>query len=528
MTTTTKRTTKRHVISGVLVAAEDLHIGSGEEAESGEFAAFVRDGAGRTYLPGSTLAGALSRVIAKDDTTVWGSGEEDGNSSCVAIGHALPQGVPSTGVRTQHLRDRVTGAPRDAALYAYEYVPEGTRFSIKLTVSERGVDRRELVNSVSAALRGGVRIGADVTSALGTVRWAEEPEVKTFELDHRAGILAAILGQPVRTWQPNTRTPAPTRSVLTATITWRPVAVVMSQQALNDSAFDSLPAVTQIGDCVHPHLTGRSIRGAVRSRAGWICRTLDEGSEHALALDNYFGTATDTPAPEAQLTTEAATYPVVADLFGRASDHRGTGRSTGGSGWLRVSGTRTTTGIASAEWRNLLRCAGHLRQNETDLGARRALAERLDTINESLAEAKAGWGLAHVTRVAIDRWLGGAVKGALFTLLEPHAWSDKAWRPMQWELDLTRTDDDARRRAALALFLLLLRDLRDGEIPLGFATARGFGSVTVSGIEVEGAEEFHGSASTRLDDVLASLGNEVAEAWTAAIGAWDRTTEGAS
>jgi CRISPR/Cas system CSM-associated protein Csm3 (group 7 of RAMP superfamily) len=104
--------------------------------------------------------------------------------------------------------------------------------------------------------------------------------------------------------------------------------------------------------------------------------------------------------------------------------------------------------------------------------------------------------------VAVDRWTGGAAQGLLYSTLEPFS---VQWDEIVLTLDLDflnsripDADPDAdneqkqqveqRRdqlcKAAVALLLLLLRDLARNRIPLGFAGNRGYGSIKVTGVTV--------------------------------------------
>lgn len=88
----------------------------------------------------------------------------------------------------------------------------------------------------------------------------------------------------------------------------------------------------------------------------------------------------------------------------------------------------------------------------------------------------AGYHPSH--HVAIDRWTGGAASGLLYSVLEPHG--------LEWEDIRIRVDLDRLGSAhadfvapALALLWLVVRDLVDGAIKLGYGTNRGMGDVRI-------------------------------------------------
>ena len=80
--------------------------------------------------------------------------------------------------------------------------------------------------------------------------------------------------------------------------------------------------------------------------------------------------------------------------------------------------------------------------------------------------------------VAVDRWTGAAAENMLYTVLEPHR---VEWEPLCMELDLARLAKPDQF-PAVALLMLVLRDLAQGRLPLGFATHRGMGAVAVDSV----------------------------------------------
>lgn len=131
-----------------------------------------------------------------------------------------------------------------------------------------------------------------------------------------------------------------------------------------------------------------------------------------------------------------------------------------------------------------------------------------------------------VPHVAIDRWTGGVVKGALFReLIYPNA----QWQPIELEIDPERLKrnvridsldtmiDDAevldRARASWCLLCLTLAELCASTLPLGGKTTRGLGQVEVTGITIAGADEavINPTTDARLNDahdILKYLKNE--------------------
>ena len=102
---------------------------------------------------------------------------------------------------------------------------------------------------------------------------------------------------------------------------------------------------------------------------------------------------------------------------------------------------------------------------------------------------------------AIDRWTGGAVKGALFfEFVYPHA----TWNDIVIEVDTSRLLQNVKTesgieglsldeclpfaRASWCLLCIALAELSAGTLPLGGRTTRGHGQVEVTSLSVSGAD----------------------------------------
>jgi hypothetical protein len=84
--------------------------------------------------------------------------------------------------------------------------------------------------------------------------------------------------------------------------------------------------------------------------------------------------------------------------------------------------------------------------------------------------------------VAVDRWTGGAAENLLFTGYEPFGLH---WQPLVMTLDLALVRN---RLASLALVWLLLRDLWEKRVYLGFGANRGYGGLQVNLVSVTGLD----------------------------------------
>jgi hypothetical protein len=78
--------------------------------------------------------------------------------------------------------------------------------------------------------------------------------------------------------------------------------------------------------------------------------------------------------------------------------------------------------------------------------------------------------------VAIDRWTGGGAEHLLFSGFEPF---NVDWHPIVLTLNLRRVPTKALCDAAIALLFLLVRDLNEGRMTIGYGANRGYGSARV-------------------------------------------------
>lgn len=207
-------------------------------------------------------------------------------------------------------------------------------------------------------------------------------------------------------------------------------------QALNDEdaykeAYDKLPLV----------LPGSSIRGALRSRASRIARTIlaqraAQGNTEAQKAWSKVADWSNTGI-HSQLAED---LPLVQDLFG----------STEQSGAVSVFDCETC---------------------ETN--------ERLDSETRKSAEPLT------ITHNAGDRWTGGVADGALFS---EEIYPKAQWKPLVLEFNPERmkSKDKNRQHAAWCLLGLVLAELATGSLPLGSRSTRGLGAVRVCGIRIEG------------------------------------------
>lgn len=541
---------KRYRVSGCLVAESPLHVG-GSASNVATDLPLALDGAGRWYIPGTGLAGALrawqrwacegdgwSQVnsglvtgAAKSvaDTFVdwlWGYTPSSGDDTLRGTAsHVIVEDAPVAVRGRVETRDgvgidRVDGRAADGIKYDLQTLPRGSKIPLEMTVEvpsegtaahgdqrglgDRGV-RAALGHLLRALERGEVRLGAAKTRGLGRVRLREGCRVTEQPLLNRNGILAALAGDTgteLRTKDllvgAGTLAAKP-RPRLEITIDWEAAGPVMVKADAEGISVDMVPLVGSRGGALAPLIPGSSLKGALRSQAERITATVlgaiaDEDLSERSRFQEHLARCKQTARVD---------YDLVQALFGAPGEPtmasaRGQKKKMGtgplpGLGAVAVDDCLARQEIGAAQWRAIL---------DADAGSdTKSQARLMGTLVGAGLD-----GFYPATHVAIDRWTGGAAEGFLYSVLEPHGLN---WDDIVISVDLTRLADpanaaappgdkaaddggEAQRRmhrgAAIALLLLALRDLALQRIPIGFGGNRGLAAVKVNTIHIRAVD----------------------------------------
>jgi CRISPR/Cas system CSM-associated protein Csm3 (group 7 of RAMP superfamily) len=474
----------RLYLRGIFVTQSPLHVGGhGEEVDTD--LPLARDGAGQLYVPGTSLAGALRELAERlfGESVIdelWGYQRDDrGHASFVVVDDAAIENSDSVVVEIRdHVGiDREYGAAAEHIKFDRAIIPRGTRLNFHLFVDVATREKRDLALAMLAGLQnalstGEVRLGAAKTRGLGHIR-LENAQLTEKLFSRREGILA-VLSQTstttIRQADINAalqKHPPRKRPRLVLKIAWEPSGPLMVKAGLEGIAADMLPLVSGCDGQVSLVLPGSSIKGTFRSHAERIVRTL-----RGEIRPKWLG------GPGRQKFLDAVQLPLINELFGTAkqSDTEPDLADTKprpGLGALAVIDCFGQHRLSVAQWQAI--------QAATD---DRELRKALDD------SGLTPWSQAY--HVAIDRWLGSAAESMLYTVVEPHR---TVWEPLTLELNLQRLPDEWQW-PAIALLLLVIRDLANDRMPLGFATHRGMGAVRVNGVTIEAYD---------LDDDLAHL-----------------------
>ncbi len=493
----------RIVISGTCVARTPVHVGGATDDPRTDLP-FAVNGHGQLYIPGTSLAGALrawcARAFAEPVVTcLWGGplyGRNDqgrrttaGHASHVVVEDAPVQPPPGGGTHDRGIiRDGVgigayLGTAADGLKFDRAILPAGSSFPIvlqaELPAAGCALQRAQLGYMCDALAGGAIRFGAAKTRGLGRVQLSEPLTIREHRLDTAEGMLAflrrrtdqtatdpsgigrAITGEQLKEAAPDLRPRELPR--LDVAIDWHPAGPLMVKSELVGFALDAVPLVEPWHERMTMLLPGSSIKGVLRHQTERILATLGAPPRLGRDLISYlFGTAGQRNAKTAA-----------------RDDQQEPSEPLPGLGALAVDDCRSASTLTDAAWRDIL------------------LAPSAEILPGRLENTP--WrDFAPAFHVAVDRWIGGAADGLLFAVLEP---SEVTWQPIELGLDLCRLPAD-RHLPALALLLLVLRDLADGRLALGYGANRGFGAFAVDAVRVRGFD-CGDAVETQLRDIVA-------------------------
>lgn len=520
---------ERIIVKAEMQAASALHVGGLGETLDTDLP-LARNGEGRLYIPGTSLAGALRAWWEQafgaggDSDWLWGprNPDDDGRAAAILVDDAMLGDDADTRVEVRDGVgiDRLLGAAADRIKYDRAVLARGTRIELRLTVDvtpgrDAAALESRLAHCLIALERGEIGVGAARTRGLGRLALAPGGTIAVTRkcLGSRTGIIAALRGGEAVAWETFRQAARdedrPRLRRLGIAVDWQPDGPVMVKASVDGTAVDMLPLTAPDGDWVRPVLPGSALKGVLRSQSERIVRTvLGRGKADRVPVDERL------PAFLDQLRG----VPLVEWLYGAAGERDEdavAGALRTGRGALSVGDLHGGPHIPPEQWLKLetagsvpellgaLGPAGHGEGGfgGADLGA---------------------WQVAH--HVAIDRWTGGAADKFLYTVLEPFRVD---WPPLDLTLDLDRLPP-GETLPALALLLLTLDDLALGRMALGFGGNRGLGAVTVSAIRIETADlaalpglDTDSAAAlaaglatgTRLADLPEAARRPVAEAW---------------
>lgn len=488
---------RRVTISGNLIAQTPLSVG-GLDADVSVDLPLARNACGELFIPGTSLAGAIRSRFNPDKPELWGDSENTGASK-ITIHDAVVQQTTEPEHRTRVSIDRFSGTAAEGMLFDLEVLPVGTSFEFSSTILETETC---WTCGLKEFLEAGFHIGRGKSTGLGLVKLAD-PKIEqlVFDEDGMKALLSPVKNaQEFQCEAADHPSASGGEEILTITIEWRPLGPLLSHVANDetDAKAKSIPRTvacsgcdsTKEGEHVHLLLPGSSIKGSLRAQAAKIMRTIQPESEPADAAAEE--APLQVPADKTQLhrLKEEASLQVPAKSgSGQAGDVAGQSAGVQGGSVESTFGPIGLLFGASSEGRK--RAGGHQGAIRVkDCRSKKTISkEKLYSLTGASADANTARdsGFVLTTRVAIDRWTGGALDGALWTSLDPYFTSTenkKAWEPITIEIDCDRLGEF--KDQCLTLLHLVLKDLEDGWFGLGFGQTRGYGAIQVKSVKWKG------------------------------------------
>lgn len=482
-----RQLSKRVRITGTITAQTPLHVGGLGTDPTVDLSLAV-NGQNQIYIPGTSLAGAFRNWMADHELPVdalWGFQNGDqGHASFIVIDDAevkLPKGAIAE-LRDHVGIDRRLGAASDKTKFDRAILPKGSHFELSMTVDiaqEKSLDFAAIDSLLYTLKHEGLRLGGAKTRGLGLIKIAELDR-QDYDFSSFATTIAALNAlskksngnpyEPKKGQAPH----ASTDQKLHLSIYWEPIGPVMVKSGQDGVAVDILPLASRDADQVAFVLPGSAIKGALRSQAERILRTLFQ-----ISVDSKQSFQEQLEDPKLELAQW---------LFGKAGNKQkkadGTKAIDFGRGALMIDDCYCQKQINPEAWQAVEQAMDDPKDPTSG------------TIRGSLDAAKLTE-TQQAFHVAIDRWTGGAADQMLYTALEPF---NLTWNPIELTLDLNRIPRDKQlptgeqlstdkqlQQAVQALLLLTLRDLAIGRIPLGYGVNRGYGSLKVNKICLKSA-----------------------------------------
>lgn len=523
-------------IEGMLEVSHGIHIGNSNEELSLDMSV-ARAGDGNVYLPGTSLAGPMrswwQRSFPDTFAVVWGdvgSGnrtDAQPQASLIRIHDAQAVGdTLKLDVRDGVGIDRYSGTAADKVKFDREIVSPGARFefeallelpeaelfnqlakAVTKTGSKEDKDddeqatrlpestdiEKQFAALIKAIAGGEIRFGGAKTRGLGKLCLVEgkKAEVSYTSAQSLLSILTKGEGTGTEAYEKfieSAESPA-RANVVDIEIQWHSDGPVMTKSPVQSTLVDMLPMTVEVGKNAKLVLPGSGTKGAIRSFAERILRTL---SDHHTVEDDFNN----------QLDHESLDLAHL--ILGKKL---GNNAKNGRMGALFIEDCYPEVPEVAAE--KLAELEGGQSDTTPSDHPNEPDKAKSPTVQKILKNS--GWEAYYNSQHnAIDRWTGGVSDGALYNmLLPPKAKMSKIYM----RLDLDRIDD-GQRHACLAFLLIMLREMQAGRIPLGFGANRGLGTLKIDEILLEGAGDFTAFSG----GISELLGNkQLADAWSSYV-----------
>jgi CRISPR/Cas system CSM-associated protein Csm3 (group 7 of RAMP superfamily) len=382
--------------------------------------------------------------------------------------------------------DREWGTAANQIKYDRAIIPRGASFALDLTLEIPRADQEgyeidadsvnKAVGTLLATLSAGeIKLGAAKTRGLGKVKLAPGYSVNKHNVITPEGIIAFLKEKSENNKKPENNYELSHESVaipkLTITIKWKPVGALMVKTEQDGIAVDILPLVSSINQTVAFVSPGSSIKGALRTQAERIVRTVCRIN------------MTNVQEGIKRFNQQLQEIPLVETIFGvaaRKQEINRNGKLKLGLGALSIDDCYAENNHMSYDKWSKITSAPDMDEHDWRNFASVPVEQQKTHLRKALDEANLTT-TQQAYHVAVDRWTGGAADKFLYSNLELFG--------IQWEdicltLNFNRIPEN-EQTATIALLLITLRDLDAGRIPLGYGVNRGMGTIQVEKISFE-------------------------------------------
>jgi CRISPR/Cas system CSM-associated protein Csm3 (group 7 of RAMP superfamily) len=498
------------VVEGWLELKSPLHVG-GIGGELDTDLVVARDGLGRPVVPGTSLTGSLRDLarqtwpLSNDPVNVngwfgWVGKSDEGSASQISIDDLVIVATPQNPVEPLFIErsgvslSRRYGTAKDGFLFTRNAIASGAALFVRIQIvspSSLGTDC-DTADRIAAWFQrvlndGSVRLGAKRSTGFGQLGSSEKHKLNARVIDRRTreSFLASLAGESELFCAPKNPLDLPVDRLLRVTMDLKGVGPLMIKSAIDGFAIDMLPYLepTQAGDhdLVIP---GTSVKGALRTHAERMMRTV---KGFAISQDAADKDDEDNEEEPEGLTEDSE---LIGWLFGSGPDPSWIPKDKSERSSLRG----LQTGLGALYFDDLRAKSGLGKDSVEDLHIGADLDANLDAaekrphaqLSDPRVDELERAGFSVGEHVAIDRWTGGASDGALYTVLEAHS---PSFGNVCFTVNPARVPVHVRK-PAIALLYLLISELIDGYMPLGFGVNRGLGDVAASNVSWLGLETF--------------------------------------
>lgn len=479
------------VITATLTARTAVHIGSGKGNDVTD-ALLRRDAQGRPFIPGTAIAGALRSLLTRlaprlgfGPCVVLSKDKDERKRSCTcAVCHLFGDVNPSDGENSSSTASRVlvfnavpmenppcslirdgvgidratgTAARAGGIKFDLEVLPAGAKFALRMELDDPSPDDERLLAAGLAEWQAGrMWLGGGVARGLGAFALTDL-KYKTWELQTTDQVLAFLkddepwkqaterpnwLGEQISQIKPVSyigEIKAVSRGWVTITGTLQAEGPLLTNDVTvaATNGFDHAPLFIQMGDWQHPVLPGSGLRGVLRSHAERLARTLATWS---ISRKDDFLHRCPACDPNVRDGNKARRLPL------ESCDSL-----------LKKSDVPSTEVVDKEHLCLACRLFGSIR-----LGSR-LIVEDAPFVGDKPV-------FKMLDFLAVDRFTGGGAEGLKFDALA-------LWKPA-FQLRLYLENPEPWELGWLSL---VLRDLAEGWLSVGFGTAKGFGRVRLVG-----------------------------------------------